>query len=156
MTEDEAFEVLIPLTSRFQGWNDELVNLWVDDLVRLTSLPAAEHAARVCVDSHEGWGPPPWAMFISIYRGHVQREGTDAIGELEPGAVPTFDRGIEIAKEAYRGQRRQMLKPIDENLVAEAFEGVGRAERRERARDRFGLRRFGKPSDEVVPDNGIE
>lgn len=109
LTEAEAFNVLGQITVHTNGWDTPRVNAWIGEIVKMTSLESALHAAKVTIDSWMEVSAPPWALFRDAYLRHLSANrvepraieaGLDEYG-FSRTRVPPPDEGVGIAKSAY-------------------------------------------------------
>lgn len=87
------------------GWNDQIVDVWVDMMATRWSDPdAARTAVQQVADTHTGYGHPSWATVHNAYLAAVRRAA------MEQPALPTPRHEIIAPSEGRRIAARAYAK----------------------------------------------
>jgi hypothetical protein len=101
---EQAAAALRPLVIATDGWTQEAITYYVDELVRLED---GEALAAACVAVARWWKAgrrPPLAEVLDAYRVETQRRAALAPRELTEGRVVDLAAARLIASQAYAAE----------------------------------------------------
>ena len=104
MTEDEAFGLLGALVAATSGWQDDAIDIYAAEMRAWADRAAAQIAiADLCRTWTES-RKPPLAVVVERYRAEHARNVRAEQEALPPPPemYPSYERGWEIARQAYR------------------------------------------------------
>lgn len=122
MTEAEAFRAIGKLAGITTGWNDDSINGYVDELIKLDD---PDVLMRACTMIGRTWHEPrrpPVANIIAAYRNELLKEEKPR---------PLSDRvispaqGVEIARKAYVAECRKQFKEPNMKFFEQVMGRIG-------------------------------
>jgi hypothetical protein len=102
MKKEEAAAAIGYLLGTGTGWNDDAAELYIQNMARLTDVPAALAAVEQIGNTWTERSRPPWSVVLAAYRTVVRRQMMDAPRiEAARGELIGADRGRVIAARNY-------------------------------------------------------
>ena len=89
------------------GWNDQIVDVWVDMMASRWSDPdAARTAVQQIADTHTGYGHPSWATVHTAYQAAVRRSVMErpALPAAPASRTLTMSEARQVVARAYAKQ----------------------------------------------------
>jgi hypothetical protein len=125
MDRDRAIALVGYLVAATTGWNDDSVLVYAAEVEKLRRDDIAATAIQKLARSWSEARRPPIAAVLDAYRKELSHAQPSP--ELEPGRICPLERGIQIARAAYEGERRMMGKPANLERFDRIIAGIGGA-----------------------------
>jgi hypothetical protein len=128
--EDAGLCLLVLTSGSTYGWDDTSRALYLDTFQRWDDAHALADACRQVITGWTHAHKPPIGDVKAAYDSIMRRKSM-ATGEIgpSPDSYPTFEEGVEIARQAYHAECYRLGKNPNEDLF-NSFLGIGREERK--------------------------
>jgi hypothetical protein len=117
LTEKQAVTLMGKLVTMTTGWNDDAVDVMVDQMMRQWhDDAAASEAVDAVLASWTQTSRPPWGVLAAAYRDAVRRSAMAprSLPAASEGSFVTIEQGRQIAAHAYAKEcaRRNPLTDV--------------------------------------------
>lgn len=107
MRSADVAEALRPLVAATQGWTEEALTFYVDQLTKLNSPRLLSEAAVMVATNWSSGRRPGLYDILNAYRALSRRQELAAPPPaIGAGRLPTFGEGIAIARWHYAAERK--------------------------------------------------
>jgi hypothetical protein len=120
LTETQAMNLMGTLVTMTTGWNDDAVDVMVEQIKRKWSDEAAAvEAVDSVVASWEQSSRPPWGVLMTAYRAAVRRRALDAPAlSTSSWASISAAEGRKVAAKAYAQACRLRDPETDQHILS--------------------------------------